>query len=231
MAKKKVKRTTAGGNLPALKIGSRVRCSDDGVEGRIVWANAVAVKITWDDGEQVTWKRDMLATRPIEILDAVGEQDQPDALMAPAASESTAPPEGPPAVPGTSTIPEPTTTTTLSRTVEQPAAEPRSLVPEPTEEPTTPGPSDEPAALSGKPKRQRKAPAESKEQKIGALDAAAKVLAEEDRAMTCREVIEAMAAKGYWTSPRGKTPEATLYTAVTMLPKSVPRRGISKRAG
>ena len=33
--------------------------------------------------------------------------------------------------------------------------------------------------------------------------------------MTCRELIEAMAAKGYWTSPAGKTPQATLYAALT----------------
>jgi hypothetical protein len=28
-----------------------------------------------------------------------------------------------------------------------------------------------------------------------------------------------MAAKGYWKSPGGQTPAATLYTVVTMLPK------------
>jgi hypothetical protein len=32
--------------------------------------------------------------------------------------------------------------------------------------------------------------------------------------MTCPEMIEAMASKGYWTSPGGKTPAATLYSAV-----------------
>jgi hypothetical protein len=32
--------------------------------------------------------------------------------------------------------------------------------------------------------------------------------------MTCREMIEAMAAKGYWTSPGGKTPAATLYSGI-----------------
>jgi hypothetical protein len=37
--------------------------------------------------------------------------------------------------------------------------------------------------------------------------------------MTSKEIIEAMASKGYWTSPGGKTPHATLYTAVTMVPK------------
>ena len=37
--------------------------------------------------------------------------------------------------------------------------------------------------------------------------------------MSCPELIEAMAAKGYWKSPGGKTPASTLYTAVTELPK------------
>ena len=32
--------------------------------------------------------------------------------------------------------------------------------------------------------------------------------------MTCPELIQAMAAKGYWTSPAGKTPQATLYAAI-----------------
>jgi HB1, ASXL, restriction endonuclease HTH domain len=50
--------------------------------------------------------------------------------------------------------------------------------------------------------------------KLSALDAAAKVLAEAGAAMTCGEMIAAMAAKGYWTSPGGKTPAATLYSAI-----------------
>jgi len=50
--------------------------------------------------------------------------------------------------------------------------------------------------------------------KLSALDAAAKVLAEEGRAMGCQEMILAMAAKGFWTSPGGKTPAATLYSAI-----------------
>ena len=32
--------------------------------------------------------------------------------------------------------------------------------------------------------------------------------------MTCKELIAAMAAKGYWTSPGGQTPDATLYSAI-----------------
>jgi hypothetical protein len=73
---------------------------------------------------------------------------------------------------------------------------------------------DATAATAAKPKRQRKAPAEPKEKKVSALDAAAKVLAEAGVPMSCQEMIEAMAAKGYWTSPGGKTPAATLYSAI-----------------
>jgi hypothetical protein len=40
------------------------------------------------------------------------------------------------------------------------------------------------------------------------------VLGETGKPMTCPEMIEAMAAKGYWTSPGGKTPQATLYSAI-----------------
>jgi hypothetical protein len=77
MAAKKKTFTTADAALQTLKIGSRVRCTDDRVEGRIVWANGVSVKITWNDGEQVTWRRDSLADRAIEILG--GDEDQPAA--------------------------------------------------------------------------------------------------------------------------------------------------------
>jgi hypothetical protein len=50
--------------------------------------------------------------------------------------------------------------------------------------------------------------------KLSALDAAARVLQETKQAMNCKELIEAMAAKGYWKSPAGKTPSATLYSAM-----------------
>ncbi len=47
-----------------------------------------------------------------------------------------------------------------------------------------------------------------------ALDAAARVLAEAGRALTCPEMIAAMAAQGYWASRAGQTPAATLYSAL-----------------
>jgi hypothetical protein len=51
-------------------------------------------------------------------------------------------------------------------------------------------------------------------EKLTALDAAARVLAETRKPMSCLELIAAMAAKGYWRSPSGKTPDATLYAAI-----------------
>ena len=50
--------------------------------------------------------------------------------------------------------------------------------------------------------------------KLSALDAAARVLAESSQAMNCAELIAAMAAKGYWSSPTGRTPASTLYSAL-----------------
>ena len=67
---------------------------------------------------------------------------------------------------------------------------------------------------NGKPKKTRKKSAEAKAKKLSALDAAAKVLAEIGKPMSCKEMIEAMGKKGYWSSPGGKTPESTLYSAV-----------------
>jgi hypothetical protein len=64
----------------------------------------------------------------------------------------------------------------------------------------------------GKSKKTKEAGAETK--KLSALDAAAKVLAESGQPMSCKEIIETMAKKGYWSSPGGKTPSATLYSGI-----------------
>jgi hypothetical protein len=52
------------------------------------------------------------------------------------------------------------------------------------------------------------------EKKLSAIDAAAKVLADAGTAMNCQELIKVMAEKGLWTSPGGKTPASTLYSAI-----------------
>ena len=67
--------------------------------------------------------------------------------------------------------------------------------------------------------KKEKAPKQSKpkaekEKKLSALDAAAKLLAETGQPMNCQEMINGMAEKGYWISPGGQTPHATLYSAI-----------------
>lgn len=53
-----------------------------------------------------------------------------------------------------------------------------------------------------------------KARKMGALDAAAIVLADAGKPMRSKDLIAEMAKRGLWTSPGGKTPEATLYAAI-----------------
>ncbi len=55
---------------------------------------------------------------------------------------------------------------------------------------------------------------EPKPKRVSALDAAAQVLAASEVPMRAKEMIATMEAKGLWTSPGGKTPEATLYAAI-----------------
>jgi hypothetical protein len=62
--------------------------------------------------------------------------------------------------------------------------------------------------------------------KASALDAAARVLRESGQPMSCPELIEHMAAKGYWTSPKGKTPASTLYAAIA---REVKLKGAASR--
>ena len=62
--------------------------------------------------------------------------------------------------------------------------------------------------------------------KSSALDAAARVLRESGQPMSCPELIEQMAAKGYWTSPKGKTPSSTLYAAIA---REVKLKGAASR--
>ena len=58
------------------------------------------------------------------------------------------------------------------------------------------------------------AKANAKPKKFSAIDAAAKVLGESKEPLNTKQMIEQMAAKGYWKSPGGQTPHATLYSAL-----------------
>jgi hypothetical protein len=76
---------------------------------------------------------------------------------------------------------------------------------------------EKPAAAKGSKAKgggQAKPAKAPKAKKVSALDAAAQVLAKAKQPMRAKELIEQMAAAGLWTSPGGKTPEATLYAAM-----------------
>jgi hypothetical protein len=62
--------------------------------------------------------------------------------------------------------------------------------------------------------------------KLGALDAAARVLGQTGKAMNCRDLIEQMASKGLWSSPAGKTPHATLSAAIA---REIKVKGVASR--
>lgn len=66
-----------------------------------------------------------------------------------------------------------------------------------------------------KPARKKKAASKKKgAKKPSALDMAAKLLADKKESMTTRAMVDTMAAQGLWTSPGGKTPDRTLYSAI-----------------
>ena len=64
------------------------------------------------------------------------------------------------------------------------------------------------------PKRSAKKPEGQEPKRLSALAAAHKVLCEATEPLNVQQMIEAMTAKSYWTSPGGKTPHATLYSAI-----------------
>ena len=53
-----------------------------------------------------------------------------------------------------------------------------------------------------------------KPKRVSGLDAAAKVLEETGQPMNAKEMVEAALAKNLWKSPGGKTPHATVYSAI-----------------
>ncbi len=75
-------------------------------------------------------------------------------------------------------------------------------------------------------KAARAKPAKQADGKLSAINAAAKVLAETKQALNCKELVEAMADKGYWKSPGGQTPDRTLYSA---LARDIQKKGKDSR--
>ncbi len=68
-----------------------------------------------------------------------------------------------------------------------------------------------------------KAPAKPK--RISGLDAAAQVLTQTKGPMCCKDLVEAMIAKGFWKTG-GKTPHATIYAAII---REIQKKGSESR--
>jgi hypothetical protein len=190
-----------------IKFGTRVRHVSDGALGRIVWANAVSVKIEWDDGEKVTWKRAELGIKGVAVVNDGDAAEAPATETTPASEPASVPTEEIVTAPAAAEVPAEQAPTEAGAPESEPTAEPT-----PESEPAVEQPAD---ATPAKKRRSRSEwPAATGQKKVSALDAAARVLSEEHRPMGCQELIGAMAIKGYWTSPGGKTPVATLYSAI-----------------
>lgn len=73
-----------------------------------------------------------------------------------------------------------------------------------------------PPAKRGRPKKSEVAATAGTDStgSMSQLDAAARVLQETGGTMNAKQMVEAMAERGYWRSPGGKTPHATLYSAI-----------------
>lgn len=56
--------------------------------------------------------------------------------------------------------------------------------------------------------------AKATDKKMSQIHAALAILGKARKPMTCKEMVEAMEAKRLWKSPGGKTPHATLYSAI-----------------
>jgi hypothetical protein len=72
----------------------------------------------------------------------------------------------------------------------------------------------EPKTAKGNRTKKATATKAAKDKKLSAIDAAAKLLAATGEPMNCKAIIDQIAAKGWWSSPGGKTPHATLYSAI-----------------
>lgn len=69
-------------------------------------------------------------------------------------------------------------------------------------------------AKAADPAKPKAAGKDKNARKLSALDAAAAVLRKATAPMNCKAMIDAMEEARLWSSPGGKTPSATLYSAI-----------------
>ena len=67
--------------------------------------------------------------------------------------------------------------------------------------------------------------------KMSQVAAAEKVLQEAGNPMDTQAMVDQMVAKGYWKSPKGKTPAATLYSTLLRDLKQQPKDRRFKKTG
>ncbi len=70
------------------------------------------------------------------------------------------------------------------------------------------------AAKAAPAKNETKVKATAPAKGLSLLSAAIEVLKESDEPLNCRQMVEAVKAKGLWTPGAGKTPEQTLYSSI-----------------
>lgn len=63
------------------------------------------------------------------------------------------------------------------------------------------------------------------------INAALQVFSSAKEALSCKEMMEMMAAQGLWSSPGGKTPANTLYSAILRLIKRDGKKAAFKKSG
>jgi hypothetical protein len=117
-----------------------------------------------------------------------------------------------------SLFPKDTTKVTTTKKADKAKKEDEKVEAASTEDAAAPAvekPKAEKAKQNGK--KKVKATGQMKPKKVSMVDAALKVLASAKEPMSCTDLVDAMTTKGLWTSPGGKTPSNTLYSAFLRL--------------
>ena len=182
--------------LNHLRPGTRFRVPELGITGTLLMVNECRARVRID--------------QPQQLVEFEGADGKPRAFRASRNVETSWTPAVLVEVLSFEPLTErDTTMATAKKTTQKTSARKTT-----TKKATPKKPAAAKAASEKKPAAAKKVPAKKTEGKMSALDAAAKVLGESQEPLNTKTMIERMAAKGYWSSPGGKTPHATLYSAI-----------------
>ncbi len=166
------------------------------------------------EGVQVTAKSCMTGKAfTTSRIQRIVEQPAPQAEepAAPAAEATAAPQAEEAAAPATDTVPAPQSDPATKIKEEDSAAEAKDDKPAAEDKEEPPPAAAEAGSAITEPAPQAEEPAAPQAKPLSLVKAALKVLGDEKRPMGCKELVEAIVARGLWKSPRGKTPAQTLY--------------------